>query len=214
MLKNYNQIVYPSQEVATLVDDIVTNKMEFPKHGKNGLLIYGPNGTGKSTLAGLLPPDMELHRTGNRNASVSFFNVASGQNGTALLSRIAITAENVAINLGKQYFILDEIDNLGEQSMKSFKSIMNNDNAIFLMTTNNYDLIDKGVISRCHEIPMFAPPPALWLPAARAALAALGVTKPIPDEGLLPYIKNCNGDARKIMTQWHQIALDIQRGII
>lgn len=214
MIASYKQIVYPSQTVECLVDDIVTNQLTFPANGKNGLLIYGPYGTGKSTLARLLPADMELHRSGKSNASVTFVNVVAGNNSTTLLSHISNVADNVALNGGLQYFVLDEVDNLGPQAMKSFKGIMDNKNAVFIMTTNNYSSIDHGVISRCLEVPMSPPPPEAWLPCARAALASFGVIKPIPDAGLLPYIKKCNGDARNIMTQWNQIALDINRGII
>ena len=59
---SYKDIVYPSDKVEQLVDDIATNQIRFPANDKTGLLIHGEYGTGKTTLAKLLPNSMILPR--------------------------------------------------------------------------------------------------------------------------------------------------------
>ena len=59
--KTYRDIVFPNAAMTRLVDDLVTNRLVFPANGKNGLLIYGPNGTGTVSYTRLtLPTNREV----------------------------------------------------------------------------------------------------------------------------------------------------------
>lgn len=207
--RSYKDIIFPNAETAQLLDDLVTNRLPFPAHGKNGLLIYGPNGTGKSTLAGLLPDAIEMVRIGQNAYAPTRHTVTTGNNGAALISSFARVAATIALTFGHQFFILDEVDNLGDASMKSLKSVMDMPMAIFIMTTNNLSAIERGVLSRSHLIDMTMPPPSAWLPRCREALAANGITNQPPDAALLPLIASCNGDAREIMTEMHKLTLTL-----
>ena len=203
---SYKDIVFPSVQVTQLLDDLVTNQIPFPSHGRNGVICYGPNGTGKSTLVSLLPDAMEMVRTGQPACTPTRHVVASGNNGASLMASLANIAANVSFNFGHQFFILDEVDNLGAASMQSLKSIMDTPRSIFLMTTNHLAAIDRGVKSRSHLIDMTQPPPAAWLPRCRSILSALGASRIPSDAELLPLIVACSGDAREIVTQMHQLA--------
>jgi DNA replication protein DnaC len=50
------QIVFANDESRQLIEDIVSGVMPFPFEGKTGILLYGTFGSGKTTLARLLPP--------------------------------------------------------------------------------------------------------------------------------------------------------------
>ena len=53
--KNIADIVYGSDKAKDFVSQLVTGSMPFPFSGVNGIILYGPNGTGKSALASILP---------------------------------------------------------------------------------------------------------------------------------------------------------------
>jgi len=202
----YKDIIYGSKSAAKLVDNIVTNKLPFPAYGKNGLLIYGPNGTGKSTLARLLPDAMEMARSGQPSYAPTKHVVQTGNNGTSLIASLTNIAQNVPIGVNHQFIILDEVDNLGMASMKSLKSVMDAPFGVLIMTTNNVGQIERGVLSRSHLIDMTVPPATEWLARCRSALTALGCVALPDDNKLLPLIQACHGDAREIMSEMHQLA--------
>lgn len=198
---SYKDIIYPNAATAQLVDDIVTNQLPFPAHGKNGLLIYGPNGTGKTTLARLLPAPMDFARFGTDDPSVTHEEVTTGSNGPAFIQHLAGLAETLTLGGGHQYILLDEIDSLGEASMRSMKAVMRHQHAVFIMTTNNIGSIEPGLKSRSHLIDMTTPPATAWLGRCREVLTGMGATKQVTDEHLTSIIDGCDGDARGIMTE-------------
>jgi replication-associated recombination protein RarA len=206
--RDYKEIVLKPQS-QQLIDDIVSNKIPFPKNGLSGLVLYGPNGTGKSALAKLLPNPIEQARFQQNAFSPRHEIVRTGNNGASLIDSIQSTVSNVSLNWGLQYIILDEVDLLGEASMKSLKGVMDTENAVFIMTTNNISAIESGVADRSHFIDMTAPPPSCWLPRCYEVFKAYRVANPPPSTNLLPMIAKCNGSARQIITQMEMLAANL-----
>ena len=201
-------IVFPDGHVEELIIDIVSGRLPFPASGKNGILLYGVNGTGKSALAKLLPDAIERVKTG-ASACPSFDRIEDGNNGSRVLARLRNQADFVPIS-SHHYFILDEVDNLKGSSMASLKSVMNISETIFVMTTNRYTEIESGVIDRCHCIPFNAAPSARWLPLARRILADNEVVG-ISDSALESVIATANGSARNIVDRISRLVLEVQR---
>ena len=195
--------------VATLLDDIVTNRLTFPGP-KNGLLLHGPFGTGKSTLAHLLPRFLDINRGGSGNVTPIEHAIVSGSNGTQLIASINATSETLPFSDKFHYFVLDELDNLGTAAMKSMKVVMDRKTSIFIMTTNNLKEIDRGIVSRSHEVDMSAPPSSAWVPKIQAALLAAGVTRQVLAADIESLVELCTGDVRKIITQAEQLRNDLQ----
>ncbi len=185
-----------------LVRYVADGSLPFPSSGKNGFLIYGPYGMGKTTLANMLPSEIEmLHGMPSQPFLWSQTADDDGKVNSRILKVLetAVTVNNITASKFS-HFVIDELDGFSSPHQRKIRAAMSvRDDNIFYFTTNNIHSIDGGIRNRCHEINMCAAPAAMWLPLFNRILTDCGVSAMSPAT-LLPLIEPCNGSVRDIVT--------------
>lgn len=195
------------------LESVIDGTLTFPGNGVNGLLLYGVYGTGKTTMANLLPGWLETAKTTNflKNGkpgqitdttlcNFDFMPCAQGQNGAQLISLIDKRTSLVSWNASRlHYVILDEFDLLTSAAIASLKSVMNRDDVVFIFTTNHLNKIDKGVINRSILLDLNAAPANAWVQKISGIYASNGLTPPSAS-AIAGIVTAGNGSARTIFT--------------
>ncbi len=195
------------------LESLLDQTLPFPSTGVNGLVLFGLHGTGKTTLARLLPGLLETAKVDPASANMApgalvdtqspsdhYNSCQQGQNGLTLIQGIESTTSFVTWNASAlHYVILDEVDLLTAAAMTSFKSVMNRKNVVFIMTTNRLEKIDPGIQNRSVLIDMNQPPVANWRPLLRRIYTQANLTPP-SDAVLDQVVQAGRGSARSIFT--------------
>lgn len=174
---------------------ILQRRLPFPFGGKSGILLHGTWGTGKSTLAQLLPGLLETAYSGTWNMAQGVGQMPTPVpdhcqtelfrcgNAGLNISSITQTINNFSNrmplwhNSKHDYFVFDEVDRLTTGAQQSLRSTMDMPRCMFFFTTNYLSKIDPGIVNRCHIVEMNqVTTPSAYVPLGHSILQSMGVT--------------------------------------
>lgn len=198
---------------------ILARKLPFPFGGKSGILLHGTWGTGKSTLAQLLPGLLESAHSGEwdmtqgvgqmptpepDHCQTKVFRCGGGLSSTVITQTISNANLHFPLWHYTQhdYFILDELDKLTLSAQQSLLSKMDLKRCMYFFTTNYLAKIDNGIVNRCHLVEMNqVNTPSAYLTLAYNLLEKMGVgTGVVNDTTLIGLATKSRGSLRDFTT--------------
>ena len=187
------EFVFPNDEVRELVMAYASGELEKP------LLLHGASGTGKTALQKLLPNAIEQKQAQINNVKCADLKTASDIHD--LYGRNKHFNRNFQVNDQRyNYIIIEEFmmtkSSLVDAMKVELDATLGTDMTI--LSTNRFDLVDSGIISRCEVLHVPSCTPMLFLPHAKKILDDVGVD--VDQQMLferLDVIYKLHGDNRK-----------------
>jgi replication factor C subunit 2/4 len=189
--KQLSEVVFADVDVEEAIQRYTSRQDMRP------LILYGPNGTGKSTVARLLAKEI-LPGIGELNT----LELDPFRSESELKTRKSIFYHISLRGFGgdSKILILDEFDQFQKPVVRSLKSAIEkySQNVLFIATTNDLSALDKGHRSRAVCLQLLQAPIERWIPRIRTILDAERI--PIPKDRLLgKMLENSGGDNRQFL---------------
>ena len=189
-------VIYPSAAVQQRINAYASKALE------GNVLLWGPNGTGKSTVARLLPQAID-----GVNATIENKDISDLMKMADLKSYLSNATYWASGNNDEKLFIVaEEFDSVKGDFAKFWTAIDKfQDRIMLIITTNELMSIHKSIRSRCDQIQFPAVKAQHVLPRAQAILKAEGVN--LPDYQVLSYLAEVEnfGDVRLYMNKLNEV---------
>ncbi len=194
--KNLDEVIFPSVAVEKRLNGYASGALS------GSLLLWGPNGTGKTTVANLLPRHMygdDVLTEGKHFADLLQLEDVEGYLKKAVHYCRLYGQE-------KFFLIFHEFDEAKNHQSRLWSALDNiGEDVMLIITTNNPMQVPKSLRSRCDAIEFPALSATRVLPRAMKILAAENIS--IPSEQVLFYLTQIegSGDLRQYFRKLDEI---------
>ncbi len=164
-----DEVIFGDSESRDVAYRIASGITQPPSDRCFGILIYGEPGTGRKTLAKLLPTTIEgiVYQHHDPLFESDTVICREGVLGLADVSDVSTMLNHTVIGnpSGLRYVTLVDVEKLSPGAQQDLKSLMNRPRVVFILIANRLTGIDAGVLDRCaHRIYMPWPETALLKP--------------------------------------------------
>jgi len=154
-----DELIFGDSESRDVAYRIASGITQPPSDRCFGILIYGEPGTGRKTLAKLLPPTIEglVYQNHDPLFEADTLTCREGVKGLADISEVATLLSHAVIgnSSGLRYVTLVDVEKLSAGAQQDLKSLMNTPGIVFILIANRITGINAGVLDRCaHRIYM------------------------------------------------------------
>lgn len=172
---NLNNFVFHNTQIQTTVETLVSNPSAFPG-ARTGIIFHGGYGTGKTTLARLLPDAIDTARGSLFSVGLDLELRCSSASWRDDLKAVHDLLKKPVLGRSdnRHYVLFDEFDLYGRHQV-DFKSIMTHERIGFFITTNNLNAITQSVQSRCYHLELEQAPKQIWRSFAAKMFASQGI---------------------------------------
>jgi len=177
--KNLNEVIYPNATVERRIKAYAARQLE------GHVILFGPNGTGKTTVANLLV--QAIGGTDPQLESDDFDELLAKPKLRDYMQQACALARLTTSD--KYFMVLNEFDN-AKRGVNKFWTALDacEDDAMAIITTNHVMNIDRSVRSRFDMIEFPGVSAMAALPRIQYVLQAEGIL--LPDAQVLYYLKH------------------------
>jgi len=164
-----DDFVFPSNEIERIVTTYASGRNKKP------ILFYGPSGTGKSTLAKLIPNMIE--GTDAHIYKVNAAEIGNAEGLKKLENQKVFSISGLFGNEVMNYCVIEEYEKK-LLNISSLKVLMDDfkDKDLTIFTSNHFDKVDDAIKSRCKCVFVPSVTPDRFLHRARHILNKEGVS--------------------------------------
>ena len=201
---NLGEVIYPSEAVRIRIQAYMSGNLE------GNLLLWGPNGTGKTSVADLLPAYIN---NGDAPVDTNYDAILKKDDLNGYIANSCSIAEWGGHK--KHFMVFHEFDN-AEDDVNELWTAMDkySDKLMVIITTNNPMSVHKSLRSRCDEVHFPALTARQVLRRSQSILNQEGLS--LLDAQVLHYLEQIEhfGDLRKYFAKLDEILLLSRMGAI
>lgn len=194
--QSLGDVIYPNQAVKTRIDAYANGLLE------NHIILFGPNGTGKSTIARLLPDAIV---GGNAVVENDDFDELLNKKNLKQFLKQSCSMSSLT-QQGKAFLLFEEFDN-AKVSLNKLWTAMDAcaDELQVIISTNHEMKVHASIRSRCDMIHVSKLSAKIVLPRAQFILNNEGLV--LPNDYVLAYLQQADwkGDLRLYMQKLDEL---------